>query len=57
VPDQKTLCPEKQKLSEAIVKAVNAVYTAKNPKDKTTAQAAELNAIAALDTHRKKHKC
>lgn len=50
-------CPEKLKLSAAVVKAVDAVYNAKSSVEKTKARIAEREAVKALDAHRKEHGC
>ena len=57
MPNQETPCAEKLRLSEAVVKAVSAVYTAKSAKDKDAARTAEREAVKALENHRKMHGC
>jgi hypothetical protein len=57
VPNQETPCAEELRLSEAVVKAVTALYAAKTAEDKATARAVERQSVKALESHRKKHSC
>ena len=50
-------CNDKLKLSQAVVRAVEAIYNAETPQAKIVARAAERAAIGALDAHRKEHGC
>lgn len=52
-----TPCAEKLRLSDAVAKAGEAVYTAKTANQEIIARAAQRAAVAALDAHRKQHRC
>jgi hypothetical protein len=66
------MCEERIRLSDAVAKAVQAVYTAKANQDRANrekkdvapftellaqARSAEAAAVRALDEHRKQHQC
>jgi hypothetical protein len=57
VPNQETACAEKLRLSEAIAKAIKAIYTANSPEEKIAALAAERDAVRALNAHQEQHGC
>lgn len=52
-----THCPERLRLSNAVIDAVARVYQAKTDEERAIAGATERLAVAALDQHRKEHNC
>jgi len=72
MPVDQLLCPDRERLSQQVIRAVQAVYDAKANltralRDKKStdpfldpleqARIAEHLAVNALDSHRKEHKC
>jgi hypothetical protein len=53
---QDTQCPERLRLSEIVVNAVDAIYTVDSA-DKAKARSIGRKAVKELDAHRKEHGC
>jgi hypothetical protein len=53
----KERCEEQAKLALSAVAATNRVYDAKNELDAAKKQKLDTGAIAAVESHKKQHKC